>query len=146
MPRKTFQIALHEDTFPISMVVKLSDSHKTTPSLRCQVVALNIKGSYSMSNYKKLAYTIRQCKCHIVWYPKYRFRIFKGAVVLASEKLRAYFSFKEVIGTVCEVYEFDKSILLSPDRRRDVYEAMAALLVVEAKHFLVGGFACSAGP
>ena len=65
--------------------------------------------------------------------------------MLASEKLLAYFNFKEVIGTVSDVDEFDKGVLLNPDRRRDVYEAMAALLVVEARHFLVGGFACSAG-
>lgn len=65
--------------------------------------------------------------------------------MLAEEKLRANFSFKELIDTVSDVYEFDKGVLLSPDRRRDVYEAMAALLVVEARHFLVGGFACSAG-
>ena len=66
--------------------------------------------------------------------------------MLAEEKLRANFSFKEVMGTVCDVDGFDRSVLSSPGRGRDVYEAMAmaALLVVGARHFLVGGFACSA--
>jgi putative transposase len=35
---------------------------------------------YSMSDFKKLAHAIWQCKYHIVWFPKYRFRIFKGAM------------------------------------------------------------------
>ena len=33
-----------------------------------------------MSDYKKLTHTIYECKYHIVFCPKYRFRIFKGDV------------------------------------------------------------------
>jgi len=42
---------------------------------------------------------------------------------------------------VCEVYGFDKNVLSSPGRRRDVSEAMAmaALLVLEAEHLTVTG-------
>jgi len=33
-----------------------------------------------MTKWKKLSHTIYQCKYHIVWCPKYRYRILKGAV------------------------------------------------------------------
>ena len=46
-----------------------------------------------MSSFNKLAHAIWQCKYHIVWCPKYRFRILKGAV----EK-----SVKEIIKQLCE--------------------------------------------
>ncbi|MBU4227871.1 transposase, partial [bacterium] len=32
------------------------------------------------TKWKKLSHTIYQCKYHIVWCPKYRYRILKGAV------------------------------------------------------------------
>ena len=51
------------------------------------------KRRYSMSDFKKLAHAIWQCKYHIVWCPKYRFRILKGGV----EK-----SVKEIISQLCE--------------------------------------------
>jgi putative transposase len=46
-----------------------------------------------MSDYSKLAHAIWQCKYHIVWCPKYRFRILKGAV----EK-----SVNDIIHKLCE--------------------------------------------
>ncbi|RLC37228.1 MAG: hypothetical protein DRH33_05985 [Candidatus Nealsonbacteria bacterium] len=33
-----------------------------------------------MTKWKKLSHTIYQCKYHIVWCPKYRYRILKGQV------------------------------------------------------------------
>lgn len=33
-----------------------------------------------MTKWKKLSHTIYQCKYHIVWCPKYRYRMLKGAV------------------------------------------------------------------
>ena len=33
-----------------------------------------------MTKWKKLSHTIYQCKYHIVWCPKYRYRILKGAL------------------------------------------------------------------
>src|ERR1035437_7940336 len=33
-----------------------------------------------MSKYKKLAHVIYKCDYHIVWVPKYRFRILKGII------------------------------------------------------------------
>ena len=51
------------------------------------------KRRYSMSDFKKLAHAIWDCKYHIVWCSKYRFRILKGAV----QK-----SVKEIISQLCE--------------------------------------------
>jgi len=33
-----------------------------------------------MSDFKKLSHRIYECKCHIVFCPKYRYRIFDGQV------------------------------------------------------------------
>ena len=46
-----------------------------------------------MSDFKRLAHAIWDCKYHIVWCSKYRFRILKGAV----QK-----SVKEIISQLCE--------------------------------------------
>jgi hypothetical protein len=35
---------------------------------------------YSMSDLRKLAHAVWQCKYHIIWCPKYRFKIMKGAL------------------------------------------------------------------
>jgi putative transposase len=51
-----------------------------------------------MSDFKKLAHAIWQCKYHIVGCPKYRFRILKGAV----EK-----SVKEIIKQLCELKKLE---------------------------------------
>ena len=42
------------------------------------VVTLKFKRWYSVNQFKKLAHAVWQCKYHIVWCPKYRFRILKG--------------------------------------------------------------------
>ena len=34
-----------------------------------------------MSRFKRLSHTIWHCQYHIVWVPKYRFRVLKGAIV-----------------------------------------------------------------
>jgi len=46
-----------------------------------------------VSEYKKLAHALWQCKYHIVWCPKYRFKIVKGKVAD---------SVKEIIWQLCE--------------------------------------------
>ena len=68
-------------------------------------------------------------------------RFAERALALAEEKIQATFNLEEVVGTVCEVYGFDKNVLSSPGRRRDVSEAMAmaALLVLEAEHLTLTG-------
>jgi putative transposase len=39
-----------------------------------------------MAKWKKLSQTIYQCKYHIVWCPKYRYRILKGALSKSVEQ------------------------------------------------------------
>jgi putative transposase len=68
-------------------------------------------------------------------------RFAERALALAEEKIQANFSLEDVVGTVCEAYGFDKNVLSSPGRRRDVSEAMAmaALLVLEEGHLTLTG-------
>jgi putative transposase len=56
-------------------------------------VTLNIKRRYSIKDFKRLAHAVWQCKYHIVWCPKYRFRILKGEV---GESVR------DIIKQLCE--------------------------------------------
>jgi putative transposase len=57
------------------------------------VGALNIGRRYSMSRFKKLAHAVWECKYHVVWCPKYRFRILSGEVGR---------SIREIIRQLCE--------------------------------------------
>ena len=43
-----------------------------------------------MNRFKKLAHATYECKYHIVWYPKYRFRILRGEVGLDEEQSTRY--------------------------------------------------------
>jgi len=56
------------------------------------------KRRYSMSNFKKLAYAVWDCKYHIVWCPKYRFRIMKGAVQKSVKEIISQLSWVEKAG------------------------------------------------
>ena len=42
---------------------------------------------YSMSELKKLAHAVWNCNYHIIWCPKYRFRILKGAIQKSVEEI-----------------------------------------------------------
>ena len=54
-----------------------------------------------MSKFKKSSHTIYQCKYHIIWCPKYRYRIMTGNVAIFIEKeLRRLCDWKK-----CEVIE-----------------------------------------
>lgn len=44
------------------------------------MVTLNVKRRYSINQFKRLSHAVWQCKYHIVWCPKYRFRILEGAL------------------------------------------------------------------
>jgi len=49
-----------------------------------------------MSKYKKLSHVIYKCDYHIVWVPKYRFRILKGQVKsLVEEDIKMLCSWKK---------------------------------------------------
>ena len=56
-----------------------------------------------MSRYKKLSHVVYKCDYHIVWVPKYRFRILKGAVKeLVEHDIRMLCQWKS-----CEVEELN---------------------------------------
>ena len=39
-----------------------------------------------MSRFRKLSQTLWHCQYHIVWYPKYRFRVFEGEIKGEAEE------------------------------------------------------------
>ena len=51
-----------------------------------------------MSNFKKLAHAIWECKYHFVWCPKYRFRILKGEIGKST---------REIIRELCKWRDFE---------------------------------------
>ena len=59
-----------------------------------------------MSRFRKLAQTLRYCQYHIVWVPKYRFRILTGKV--AEEVENCIRAFSEQQG--CEVVELNVQV------------------------------------
>jgi len=51
----------------------------------------------AQGKYRKLTHVVYQCTYHVVWVPKYRFRILKGGVKdLLEEDIRMLCSWKEV--------------------------------------------------
>ena len=56
-------------------------------------VTLSIERRQHMSRLQKLAHTVWECKYHVVWCPKYRFRILNGEI---GKSLRA------IIRQLCE--------------------------------------------
>ena len=59
-----------------------------------------------MSRFRKLSQTIWHCQYHIVWVPKYRFRILNGQV--ADEVENCIRAFSEQLG--CEIIELNIQI------------------------------------
>ena len=59
-----------------------------------------------MSRFKKLSQTIWHCQYHIVWVPKYRFRVLKGEVAREAEKCIRTFSEQKS----CEIVELNVQI------------------------------------
>jgi putative transposase len=59
-----------------------------------------------MSKYKKLSHVVYKCDYHIVWVPKYRFRVLKGQIkTLIESDLRMLCEWKK-----CEIEEMNVQI------------------------------------
>ena len=59
-----------------------------------------------MSKYKKLSHVIYKCDYHIVWVPKYRFRVLKGQIkTLIESDIRMLYEWKK-----CELEEMTVQI------------------------------------
>jgi len=56
-------------------------------------VTLKDKRRYSLKSFKRLSHAVWECKYHVVWCPKYRFRILKGQVGR---------SLRDIIRQLCE--------------------------------------------
>lgn len=53
--------------------------------------------SGSAGKYRKLTHVVYQCTYHLVWVPKYRFRVLKGGVKdLLEDDIRMLCSWKDV--------------------------------------------------
>ena len=59
-----------------------------------------------MSRFRKLSQTIWHCQYHIVWVPKYRFRVLQGAI--AEEVATCVRIFSEQLG--CEIIEMSVQV------------------------------------
>jgi putative transposase len=57
------------------------------------MVALKPNRRYSVKQFKRLAHAVWQCKYHVVWCPKYRYRILRGEL---GKKVR------DIIRQLCE--------------------------------------------
>ena len=57
-----------------------------------------IRRRYSVKQFKRLAHAVWQCKYHVVWCPKYRFRILKGSLGR---------SVRDIIRQLCEWRRID---------------------------------------
>ena len=56
-----------------------------------------------MSRFKKLSQTLRHCQYHLVWTPKYRYKVLRGEIARETEYCIRGFS--EKLG--CEINEFN---------------------------------------
>ncbi|MEN8256270.1 MAG: IS200/IS605 family transposase [Thermodesulfobacteriota bacterium] len=59
-----------------------------------------------MSRFRKLSHTIWHCQYHIVFVPKYRFRVLEGAIATEIENCIKLFSSQKE----CEIVEFNVQI------------------------------------
>ena len=81
-----------------------------------------------MTKWKKLSHTIYQCKYHIVWCPKYRYRILKGAVAeFVEQTLRMLCEWRNIEILEMNVKEDHIHMILSVPPRLSVSEVMRML-------------------
>ena len=76
-----------------------------------------------MAKWKKLSHTIYQCKYHIVWCPKYRYRILKGPVAeFVEQTLRMLCEWKTIEILEMNVKEDHIHMILSIPPRLSISE------------------------
>ena len=81
-----------------------------------------------MSNFKKLSHVIYQCKYHIVWCPKYRYRILKGDVAKFMEKsIRSLCEWKNIEILELNVQEDHIHIILDIPPKYSISETLGFL-------------------
>ncbi len=81
-----------------------------------------------MSRFKKISHVIYQCKYHIVWCPKYRFRILKGAVAhFVEETIRSLCVWKKIEIVEMNVQEDHVHIILDIPPRYSISDVLGIL-------------------
>jgi len=81
-----------------------------------------------MSKYRKLSHVVYKCDYHIVWVPKYRFRVLKGAVKEHLEKdLRMLCEWKKAEVVEVNIQEDHIHLVISIPPKVSVSEMMGIL-------------------
>ena len=81
-----------------------------------------------MAKWKKLAHVVYQCSYHIVWCPKYRYRILKGQIrKFVDENIRLLCEWKRVEILELNVMEDHVHIIVSIPPKVSVSELMGIL-------------------
>ena len=81
-----------------------------------------------MSRYKKLSHVVYKCDYHIVWVPKYRYRILKGAVKEHLEKdLRMLCEWKKAEIVEVNIQEDHVHLIISIPPKISVSEMMGII-------------------
>lgn len=81
-----------------------------------------------MSKYRKLSHVVYKCDYHIVWVPKYRFRILKGAIKeLVEHDIRSLCQWKECIVDELNVRDDHIHLLVSVPPKVSISKLMGTL-------------------
>ena len=81
-----------------------------------------------MSKYRKLSHVVYKCDYHIVWVPKYRFRILKGAVKdLVDHDIRMLCEWKECVLGELNVQDDHIHLLVSVPPKLSISKLMGTL-------------------
>ena len=81
-----------------------------------------------MAKWKKLAHVVYQCSYHIVWTPKYRYRILEGEIAKrVEEKIRAICEWKDVEIMELNVMKDHVHMVVSMPPRESISELMGIL-------------------
>ena len=84
--------------------------------------------SEEQGKYRKFSHVVYQCTYHVVWVPKYRFRILKGAIkTLLEEDIRMLCSWKEVEVLETSVQKDHVHLVCSIPPKVSVSEFMGSL-------------------
>ena len=81
-----------------------------------------------MAKWKKLAHVVYQCSYHIVWCPKYRYRILKGNVgKFVEESIRSLCEWKAIDVMELNVREYHVHLVAGIPPKVSISEAMGML-------------------
>ncbi len=81
-----------------------------------------------MAKWKKLAHVVYQCSYHIVWCPKYRFRILKGGLAkFVEETIRSLCEWKSIEILELSVREDHVHAVVSMPPKLSISEVMGIL-------------------